>query len=196
MDTMLKALCCANCPQPSRLPFHTPHGVEPCISAHRANSSRNLRLMHVRSDAEPTKAAATASCPATVPSGDRRHVPDRTRVSELPSDHPPTSNQRSSLPHTPHIPSSMALYAQAPSPMMADTSAPIQQSAPRSLHMNASLRRSRFDPYQDNGGSILAIAGADFTVIAGDTRQSLDYNIQTRYARKVWQLCVARACSG
>jgi 20S proteasome subunit beta 6 len=62
--------------------------------------------------------------------------------------------------------------------------------------MNASLRRSRFDPYQDNGGSILAIAGADFTVIAGDTRQSLDYNIQTRYARKVWQLCVARACSG
>lgn len=47
---------------------------------------------------------------------------------------------------------------------------------------------SRFNPYSDNGGTILAISGADFTVIAGDTRQSEGYNIQTRYARKVWQL--------
>ena len=53
------------------------------------------------------------------------------------------------------------------------------------------LIQSRFDPYSDNGGSILAIAGADFSVIAGDTRQSEGYNIQTRYARKVWQLYVA-----
>jgi 20S proteasome alpha/beta subunit len=49
---------------------------------------------------------------------------------------------------------------------------------------------SRFDPYSDNGGTILAIAGADFSVIAGDTRQSEGYSIQTRYARKVWQLWV------
>jgi 20S proteasome subunit beta 6 len=47
---------------------------------------------------------------------------------------------------------------------------------------------SRFSPYSDNGGTILAIAGADFAVIAGDTRQSEGYSIQTRYARKVWQL--------
>lgn len=46
----------------------------------------------------------------------------------------------------------------------------------------------RFSPYSDNGGTILAIAGADFSVIAGDTRQSEGYSIQTRYARKVWQL--------
>lgn len=47
-----------------------------------------------------------------------------------------------------------------------------------------------FNPYSDNGGSILAIAGKDFSIIAGDTRQSEGYNIQTRYARKVWQLWV------
>jgi hypothetical protein len=49
-------------------------------------------------------------------------------------------------------------------------------------------RISRFSPYSDNGGTILAIAGADFAVIAGDTRQSEGYSIQTRYARKVFQL--------
>ena len=47
-----------------------------------------------------------------------------------------------------------------------------------------------FNPYTDNGGTILAIAGADFTVIAGDTRQSEGYSIQTRYAPKVFRLCV------
>ncbi|KAJ9094869.1 hypothetical protein QFC19_007798 [Naganishia cerealis] len=47
---------------------------------------------------------------------------------------------------------------------------------------------SRFNPYEENGGSILAIAGQDFSVIAGDTRQSLNYSIQTRYAQKVFPL--------
>ena len=46
----------------------------------------------------------------------------------------------------------------------------------------------RFDPYASNGGTILAIAGADFSVIAGDTRQSEGYSIQTRYAPKVFRL--------
>ena len=49
-----------------------------------------------------------------------------------------------------------------------------------------------FNPYTDNGGTILAIAGADFSVIAGDTRQSEGYSIQTRYAPKVFRLCVDR----
>ena len=48
-----------------------------------------------------------------------------------------------------------------------------------------------FNPYTDNGGTILAIAGADFSVIAGDTRQTEGYSIQTRYAPKVFRLYVS-----
>ena len=47
-----------------------------------------------------------------------------------------------------------------------------------------------FNPYTENGGTILAVAGADFSVIAGDTRQSEGYSIQTRYAPKVFRLYV------
>jgi len=56
---------------------------------------------------------------------------------------------------------------------MVSTSQPIQKN---------------FDPYTSNGGTILAVAGADFSVIAGDTRQSEGYSIQTRYAPKVFRL--------
>lgn len=45
-----------------------------------------------------------------------------------------------------------------------------------------------FNPYTQNGGTILAIAGADFTVIASDTRQTEGFSIQTRYAPKAFQL--------
>ena len=37
-------------------------------------------------------------------------------------------------------------------------------------------------------GHRLAIAGRDFSVIAGDTRQTEGFNIQTRYAPKVFRL--------
>lgn len=46
----------------------------------------------------------------------------------------------------------------------------------------------QFSPYTSNGGSIMAIHGDDYCVIAGDTRQSEGYNIQTRYKPKVFQL--------
>jgi len=51
-----------------------------------------------------------------------------------------------------------------------------------------STTQRQFNPYSENGGTILAIAGADFSVIAGDTRQSEGYSIQTRYAPKVFRL--------
>ncbi len=53
-------------------------------------------------------------------------------------------------------------------------------------------QQRHFNPYAENGGTILAIAGADFTVIAGDTRQSEGYSIQTRYAPKVFRLYVCQ----
>ncbi|KAM0791843.1 hypothetical protein ACM66B_004100 [Microbotryomycetes sp. NB124-2] len=45
-----------------------------------------------------------------------------------------------------------------------------------------------FNPYSDNGGTILAISSSDFCLIAADTRQSEGYSIQTRTARKVFEL--------
>lgn len=36
----------------------------------------------------------------------------------------------------------------------------------------------------------LAVAGADFCVVAGDTRMSSGYSIHTRSAPKLTQLCV------
>ncbi|KAH7099174.1 proteasome subunit [Auriculariales sp. MPI-PUGE-AT-0066] len=47
---------------------------------------------------------------------------------------------------------------------------------------------SRFSPYTENGGTVLAIAGEDFAVVASDTRQTEGYSIQTRYAPKVFRL--------
>lgn len=57
----------------------------------------------------------------------------------------------------------------------------------------AGANQRGFNPYTNNGGSILAVAGQDFCVLAGDTRQSEGYNIQTRYKPRVFRLCVAPA---
>ncbi|KAI1466654.1 N-terminal nucleophile aminohydrolase [Daldinia caldariorum] len=50
------------------------------------------------------------------------------------------------------------------------------------------LREHRFNPYTDNGGSTLAIAGADFAIMAGDTRLTSGYSINTRYSPKVFKI--------
>lgn len=42
--------------------------------------------------------------------------------------------------------------------------------------------------YADNGGSTLAISGSDFAILAGDTRSTSGYNINTRYAPKVFKI--------
>ncbi|QLL31514.1 hypothetical protein HG536_0B03770 [Torulaspora globosa] len=44
----------------------------------------------------------------------------------------------------------------------------------------------QFNPYADNGGTILGIAGEDFAVLAGDTRHTTDYSINSRYEPKVF----------
>ncbi|CCU76307.1 proteasome component C5 [Blumeria hordei DH14] len=49
-------------------------------------------------------------------------------------------------------------------------------------------KQHSFNPYTDNGGSTLAIAGADFSIVAGDTRSTSGYNINSRYCPKVFKI--------
>ncbi|TLD20366.1 hypothetical protein PspLS_08594 [Pyricularia sp. CBS 133598] len=49
-------------------------------------------------------------------------------------------------------------------------------------------RQHGFNPYTDNGGSTLAIAGDDFAIMAGDTRMSSGYSINTRFYPKVFKI--------
>lgn len=46
----------------------------------------------------------------------------------------------------------------------------------------------RFNPYTDNGGTVLGIAGEDFAVLAGDTRQVSGYSINSRYEPKIFNV--------
>lgn len=46
----------------------------------------------------------------------------------------------------------------------------------------------RFNPYSDNGGTVLAIGGKDFAVLAGDTRLVEGYSINSRYEPKIFDV--------
>lgn len=45
-----------------------------------------------------------------------------------------------------------------------------------------------FDPYVDNGGSLMGIAGKDFVVLAGDTRLSDGYSIKSRNISRIFNI--------
>ncbi|ODQ68630.1 beta 6 subunit of the 20S proteasome [Nadsonia fulvescens var. elongata DSM 6958] len=67
----------------------------------------------------------------------------------------------------------------------------LQEALPDSaLHSTASSVpiEHRFNPYSDNGGTILGIAGKDFAVLAGDTRNTTGYSINSRYEPKVFHV--------
>jgi len=48
--------------------------------------------------------------------------------------------------------------------------------------------QQRFNPYQDNGGNVVAVTGKDYCVIAADTRLSVGFNIISRNTSKVMKL--------
>jgi len=48
--------------------------------------------------------------------------------------------------------------------------------------------KARWSPYISNGGTVVAVAGKDFCVIAGDTRMSKQYSITSRNVPKCFQL--------
>ncbi|ETS86505.1 Proteasome component C5 [Pestalotiopsis fici W106-1] len=78
----------------------------------------------------------------------------------------------------------MAMFSQNPvlnGPSYSFSDAPAQD------HVDG-FREHRFNPYSDNGGSTLAIAGKDFTIMAGDTRMTSGYSILTRFAPKVYKI--------
>jgi len=54
--------------------------------------------------------------------------------------------------------------------------------------MAAAKQHDRFSPYTDNGGSIVAIGGKGYVIIASDTRLSAGYSILTRDQPKLFQL--------
>jgi 20S proteasome subunit beta 6 len=55
-----------------------------------------------------------------------------------------------------------------------------------------------FVPYADNGGSVVAIAGDDYVLLASDTRLSSGFSIYTREQRKLFRLSdtTVLGCSG
>ncbi|KAG9785696.1 Proteasome subunit beta type-6 [Exophiala dermatitidis] len=53
---------------------------------------------------------------------------------------------------------------------------------------SSGTRQHAFNPYTDNGGSTLGITGADFAILAGDTRSTSGYSINTRYAPKLFRI--------
>jgi 20S proteasome subunit beta 6 len=49
-------------------------------------------------------------------------------------------------------------------------------------------KRNQFNPYVNNGGTVVAVAGENFVVVGGDSRLSEGYSIVTRNESKLVQM--------
>ena len=49
-------------------------------------------------------------------------------------------------------------------------------------------RQHAFYPYTDNGGSTLGITGSTFAILAGDTRSTSGYSINSRHVPKLFRI--------
>lgn len=52
----------------------------------------------------------------------------------------------------------------------------------------STTKHPSFSPYTDNGGTVVAIAGKDYAIIASETRLSSGYSIYTREQPKMFQI--------
>jgi len=48
--------------------------------------------------------------------------------------------------------------------------------------------QARFYPYDYNGGTVLAVAGKNYAIVAGDTRMSTGFNIKSRDVSKIFKI--------
>lgn len=55
-------------------------------------------------------------------------------------------------------------------------------------HSNYQHAKREFNPYQDNGGTMIAIAGKNFTIVAADMRLSDQYLIRSRSISRIFQV--------
>lgn len=49
---------------------------------------------------------------------------------------------------------------------------------------------AEFDPYADNSGTIVGIAGRDYCILAADTRMPEQYYIRSRNLTRLFQVCL------
>ncbi|XP_067012965.1 proteasome subunit beta type-1 [Anabrus simplex] len=70
-------------------------------------------------------------------------------------------------------------------------------NGPKDYHVQVPSER-HFQPYADNGGSVVAVAGDDYAIIAADTRLSAGFSIYTRDQSKLFRLSdkTVLGCSG
>ena len=45
--------------------------------------------------------------------------------------------------------------------------------------------KNNFNPYQNNGGTIISVSGRNFSIIAADTRCSSGFSISTRFQTRI-----------
>lgn len=69
---------------------------------------------------------------------------------------------------------------------------------PRGMPLELGPIGRRFEAYQNNGGTVVAVSGKDYTIVASDTRLGQGYSIPARYVSRIIKLTnkVVLASSG
>lgn len=66
--------------------------------------------------------------------------------------------------------------------------ASLEACLPLSRPSSSAMVRGQQDLVEDNGGTVLALAGPDYCVLAADTRLSSDYRIRSRNVTRLFEV--------